>query len=412
MMKLLKFIGSFVLVTLILLGLVVGLNWNSFQVFLDNRTAFFEGIELAPKITSLRGFSEFIAENGEYASLASVTIDNPENSIYLGESTPRAMGATANFFILAAYAYEFDQNMKAPSDKAAIELIKEYQIGGEIGQSISDDTFRAAHERGYIRNGEISLDNLLLILAEFNDLTVADFLWWNIEDETWQWMVESLDLSYSNMPLPYSGIYLSIAALSEPETIADKLQVYKQMDPEGWWNRVREVSYNYLHSESYRDSANTFLDKNRLGITFMDERDALTLFPSITAEKMTSLLKTLEEDLLVSEAGSAMIKQWMSWPMKLNQNYINDDFEEFRAIYDNRMGLLSGITLGTSAYTGKTFVQALYLDELPIGFWFHASSGHIHQDFMQRLIFDPAMDQQMRQSIRRSNNTNITATNE
>ena len=101
----------------------------------------------------------------------------------------------------------------------------------------------------------------------------------------------------------------------------------------------------------------------------------------------------------------------MSWPMNLQQNYINDDFDEFGAIYDNRMGLLSGINFGTSAYTGETAVQAFYLDQLPVGFWFHASSGHIHQDFMQRLIFDPAMHQQMRLSISRSNHK-ITVTNE
>jgi hypothetical protein len=40
-------------------------------------------------------------------------------------------------------------------------------------------------------------------------------------------------------------------------------------------------------------------------------------------------------------------------------------------------------------------VQALYLDQLPIGFWFHASGSQMHQDLMQRMIYDPAMIDQM-----------------
>lgn len=402
-MRLLKFIGSFLLVATLLLGLIVGLNWNSFQVFLDNRTAFFEGIEHAPKITSLRGLSEFVAENGEYASLASVSIDKPDSSIYLMEDTPRTMGATANFFILVAYAYEFEQNIKNPADNTSVVQIRKYQTGN-IGQSVTSDTFRAAHERGYIQNDEITLDNLLLILAEYNDMAVADFLWWEIGEETWQWMLDTFELSHANLPLPYSGMYLTISSITEPENMKEKIQQYKNSEPEKWWSDVRQASYNYLHSDEYRERTDAFIDKNRLGISFVDERDALALFPSITAKKMTSILESLVQDELISQTASSNIKRWMSWPMNLKQEYITDDFEQFSALYDNRMGLLSGITLGTSAYTGETMVQAFYLDQLPIGFWFHASSGHIHQDFMQRLIFDPAMDQQMRLAITRSNN--------
>src|SRR5690625_4316527 len=128
-MRLLKFIGTFLHVAALLFGLIVALNWNAFQVFLNNITAFFEGIEYAPKVTSLRGFSEFVAENGEYASLSSVSIDHPSDSIHLMADIPRAMGATANFFILVAYAYEFEQGLKNPSESATMEELQPYRTG-------------------------------------------------------------------------------------------------------------------------------------------------------------------------------------------------------------------------------------------------------------------------------------------
>ena len=402
-MRLLKFIGTFLLVAVLLFGLIVGLNWNAFQVFLDNRTAFFEGIEYAPKVTSLRGFSEFVAENGEYASLSSVSIDQPSDSIHLMADIPRAMGATANFFILVAYAYEFEQGLKNPSESATMEELQPYRTGN-LGQPLYNDAFRAAEERGYVQNGTISLDHLLMILTEFNEPTIADFLWWNVEEETWNWLIDTLDLSYSNMPLPYSGLYLAMASAGNEERLSRKVEERNRMDDEEWWNQIKKISFDYIHSESFRDSVNTFLRDNRLGITFMEERDGLALFPKITTHKMTEILKELSHDELVSREGSVAIKRWMSWPGMLDQNYINDDFTQFSAIYDNRMGLLAGITLGTSAYTGETLVQALFLDQLPIGFWFHASGSHMHQDFMQRLIYDPAMDEQMRLAINRSIN--------
>src|SRR5690625_2378211 len=136
----------------------------------------------------------------------------------------------------------------------------------------------------------------------------------------------------------------------------------------------------------------------------MEERDGLALFPKITTHKMTEILKELSRDELVSREGSVAIKRWMSWPGMLDQNYINDDFTQFSAIYDNRMGLLAGITLGTSAYTGETLVQAHFRDQVSIGFWFHASRRHMHLEFMQRLICDSAIEEQIRLAINRSIN--------
>lgn len=109
---------------------------------------------------------------------------------------------------------------------------------------------------------------------------------------------------------------------------------------------------------------------------------------------MTNILQKLIHHELMNENVSEKVLNFMRWPMKY-QTGIRTDFNDYGALYDNRMGLMNGIDFGTSAYTGETTVQAFYLDRLPIGFWFHASGGHMHQDFMQRLIYDPAMFQQM-----------------
>jgi hypothetical protein len=127
----------------------------------------------------------------------------------------------------------------------------------------------------------------------------------------------------------------------------------------------------------------------------MQERDALALFPKTTASEMTQLLEKLVNDELISAGVSRRVKDWMRWPID-RQSGFTRDFTDYGAIYDDRMGLLTGIDFGTSKYTGDTTVQAVFFDRIQIAFWFHMSSNHMHQDFQQRLIFDPAMIEQMK----------------
>jgi hypothetical protein len=124
----------------------------------------------------------------------------------------------------------------------------------------------------------------------------------------------------------------------------------------------------------------------------------MVLFPKTTAVESSEILKAIWEDSLINTDVSRKVKEWMRWPME-TQRGIEQDFNDYGALYDNRLGLMNGIDFGESAYTGDVTVQALYLDRLPIAFWFHASGGHMHQDFLQRLIYDPAMIDQMNRVI-------------
>src|SRR5690625_6740198 len=96
---------------------------------------------------------------------------------------------------LFTYAYEFDQGIKNPTESATMEELQPYRTGN-LGQPLYNDAFRAAEERGYFQNGTISLDHLLMILTEFNEPTIADWLWCDVEEETCNWLIETLDLSY------------------------------------------------------------------------------------------------------------------------------------------------------------------------------------------------------------------------
>lgn len=396
-MRVLKFFGAFLLATILLFGFVFGWNWKAFNVFFENRKAMMEGRKWVNKTGSLKGLSEYIGENPEHASVASMVIDHPDSTIYFQENSPRVMGTTANFFILTAYAEQFDSGNLNPNETIEWAEISKYQLPG-VEESMHNEAHNAAQERGWVIDGEISYKNALNLLAQYGDLALSDYLWWQLDNEFWHHLQDTLNLATTDMPLPFSGLYQAISpGLTEMES-SEIIAKWTEEGKQKWRTHVIDLSRSYIIDSNFRSRVQDYMDDNRLGNTFMEERDAMTLFPKASAKEMTSLLQKMIKDSLINQNVSQTVKDFMDWPMEL-QPRIDQNFNRYGAIYDNRMGIMNGIDFGTSAYTGDTAVQALYMDDLPIAFWFHASGSQMHQDFMQRLIYDPAMIDQLHKVV-------------
>ena len=397
-MRALKFFAVFFITAVVVLGFVLGWNWKSFSIFLENREALSEGNEWIVKTSSLRGLSEFMGENPQYASVVSVVVNQPDSSIHYNPDQQRVMGTTANLFIIAAFAYLLDREDFSTETAINWDNVSRYQLP-DVDASVHRGSYRTGTNRGWIVDGEISLHNALLLLLETNDLALADYLWWQVDPSIWDLLIDELALTSTDMPLPYSGLYLSISPEFQEASVPEVIEKWQAADQSEWRKHVMEQSRFFAEDAEKRDEILQYMNRNRLGNTFQEERDAMILFPKTTAAEITDMLYRLINHELVNETVSETLLNYMRWPME-QQTGIDRDFLDYGAIYDNRMGLMNGIDFGTSAYTGDTTVQALFLDQLPIGFWFHASGGHMHQDFMQRLIYDPAMIAQMNRVIR------------
>lgn len=394
MMRLLKFFSVFILTTIIVFGFVIGLNWNTFNIFLDNRDALMEGNEWIIKTSSLKGLSEFLGENPEHGSLTSVVISKPDSSLHFGSEIRRTMGTTSNIFILLGFAIELENGHISDDTMISWNDISVYQLPG-VNESVHRESYRTAERRGWITNdNSISLDHALLLLAEVNDLALADYLWWKLRPDIWDSIQNDFNLNNTEMPLPYSGLYLTVSPYFQNSPVTEIISRWIDSDKNDWRQFVIQNSKDFAEESSYRDSVLQYMDKNRLGNTFIEERDSMILFPSTTTAEMTRFLSDLVHPDVISEPVSHRVLEYLRWPMRVQSN-IENDFSDYGALYDNRMGLMNGIDFGTSVYTGDTTVQAFFMDRLPIGFWFHASGGHMHQDFMQRLIYDPAFIDQL-----------------
>ncbi|REL38283.1 hypothetical protein DYD21_06660 [Rhodohalobacter sp. SW132] len=402
----LKFFAAFFFTAVIIFGSILFLNWQPFTVFFENRDAMVEGSEWVEETYSLQGLSRYIEQNPEHVSFVSKVMVPADSTIRYGEDIRRPMGTTSNLFILIAGAAGIENGDFNPDTRIQWSSISSHQLP-DVNQSEHEQSFRAADRRGWIQDGEITLDHAMKLLAEYNDLALSDYLWWNIGPERWDALSQTLQLEQTDLPLPFSGLYMTLSpGLRQME--ADEIyRIESEKETADFRSLVIDFSERFLHEDDFRDSVRTYTREKRLGNTFMEERDGLGLFPKTTAREMTDILEQIASENLISPGVSNQVMEWLRWPME-QQSGITRDFSDYGAIYDHRMGLLTGIDIGTSAYTGDTTVQAVFFDRIQIAFWFHMSSNHMHQDFQQRMIFDPAMIIQMQQVADRAGNGSAT----
>lgn len=333
-----------------------------------------DGYEYIESTYSLKALTEFIGDHPEYMSVVSFNVDNPDSGIYYNADTPRTMGTIANFFLIVEYERQVEFGQINPNEKLTdISEIEQFVL-----PDISSESHRKSFELLGVKDDEsITIDQLVAVMAETNDLAIADYLWFKLGEEPIYALIDSLELVHTNAPLPFSGLYLSIHP-----NISDTSSVISE-------DEIIALAQQLANDDTYLEQTRELFDDDRLSLSFIQERDALEHFPHTTPREISGLMAKLYKDELLSPSISQRVKQKMGWVFK--GEAIKRSFSEYGAIYDNRMGILSGIDFGTSVYDNHTSAQAIFFDKLPVAFWLHLSANHMQEDYQQRLIWDPAL---------------------
>jgi len=392
MKRVLTFAGIFLAVALLVFGSIFLFNMDAFITFFNNRQAMGEGSEWVEKTYSLKALTEYIAANPEHVSVASIVINQPDSAIYFESTSPRTMGTLGNIFIIAGVLDAFEKELLHPDSTFRWAETSRYLLPG-VYESDHENSKSEALDNRWIENGKITYRNALKILARGNSMPLSDFFRARFDHQYWSGLVGKSGLENTDTPLPYSGLYLAISPAIRNISFDEIRSEWKELSYEQREQFVIDYSYDFTEIDSARNRYLEILNDRRIGLNFIEERDALDLFPKTTAADMSKLMRNILEGSFISEKVSSGILEIMEWTD--NQQVITRNFETYGAIYDNRMGLLSGIDFGISAYTGDRTVQAVFFDRIPISFWFHMSSNYMHQDFQQRLIYDPALIEAM-----------------
>lgn len=376
MKRALKFLLIFLVVAAAVFALVIGLNYSGFKTLFENQEGMAEGSQYIENTYSLKGLAGFVGEHPEWVSITSYNVNYPDSGIYFQEKIPRALGATTNLFLLMEYERQVAEGLLDPAETVTLDEIKVFALP-EISQNNHQKLVDEFEDR------TATLDDAVEAMLQNSDLVAADYLWFKLGEQNIRALIDTLNMPESSLPLPFSGMYTRInPSLNDTSDLDD-------IDFSSFAAEAIQSATKLKNDPDFNQEVKNQFEDDRLSITFMEERDALNYFPQATTRQLADLMAQLLRDEVLTDQISEQIKQKLRWPM--GSEPIARSFEDYGAIYDNRMGLLGGIDFGTSIYDGHTSVQAVFFDQLPVGFWVHMSANHMQEDYQQRLIWDPAL---------------------
>jgi hypothetical protein len=385
-MRILKFIGTFLGTLLLIFLIVFGFNLDALYTLYENSGDLQEGQEWVSKTTSLKGLTEYIGEQPQHVSLVSRSVSNTDTTIAYGQNKPRTMGTLSNFFLITTYARLVEDGSLDPNELVSIDKVDRYQLP-YIDASNHDD----AKQSLTVKEGnKVALKDLAQSIIIYNDLAASDYLFQKLGKAAVLDTYKQLELEDTDLPLPFAGLYISLHPTLHNKDFEEHFNYLQKLPKTKFTEKVWSDMARYLDDEQFHQEVNTLFDEEQgLGIGFVERRDILTLFPKSTAAELSSMMVQLAQDSLLSAPVSKRIKNLMNWPYE--EQSLNSDFKYYGAIYDNRLGLLNGMDYGASVYSEEPFVQAVFFDSLQVAFWFHMSSNLMHQDYQQRLMWDPAL---------------------
>lgn len=408
MLRILKFIGAFLGTLLVVLLIVFGFNLSALTTLVENSDDLQEGSEWVAEATSLKGLTEYMGAHPGRVSLVSAGIDEPDSTIRYGPHAPRTMGTLSNFLLLAEYVRRVEEGGLDPEETVSLEEVDRFQLP-YVDASHHRSAVRSLREHG--ATGETDLKNLVRAAVEFNDLAAADYLWFRLSSpggEPLAHLMEELELAETEMPLPFSGLYILMNPHLERKSFDGHIDSLVRLPRDEFAEGAIRAARRFSREGAYRERVlESFREHEGPGVGFAERRDALVLFPKSTAAEMSRLMEQLSRERLISPRISRAIKAVMEWPL---EGRLERDFSRYGAIYDSRLGMAAGIDYGTSSYTGRSYAQALFFDPLQVAFWFHLSSNLMHQDLQQRLIWDPALRTATRRAVQTGANSTIDTT--
>lgn len=368
-------------------ALVIIPNYSAFKTLYANNDGMRDGYEYIESTYSLKTLTEFIGEKPEFFSIVSYNVNDPDSVFFYNPDELSTLGSMGNIFLLIEYERQIAEGLLDPNALVNLQEIEKYLL-----PQINQNAHEGAMEYLTAEEVPVTNDNAMRAMLEYNSLALSDYFWFKLGEENLRNLMADLNLKHTEMPVPFSGYYSVIAPHVSPTVSADareNLDYFSAMHRDSMFAEMIETAYTFINDEQQNALRKQFIEDERLSMSFIEERDALELLPHTTAREITGLLAELINNEIISEEVSEAVKNKLRWPM--DSEPIKRSFSDYGAIYDNRMGMLSGIDFGTSIYDGHTSVQAVFFDDLPVAFFIHLSSNHMQEDYQQRLIWDPAL---------------------
>lgn len=395
-MRFFKFLAFFLIITGAIYLFVVGTNFNVFKTVFTNQEALAEGSEWVEKTFSLSGMTDFIAAHDSLVSVVMYPVGGDSDTISFQAHVPRAMGSSGHLFILLAYGNAVDKGTLRPDSLISVQQLDRFVVPG-FEPNRHKESLRLLDRSERVENGETELDNFVHLMIIRNHQPSADLLYTLLGKEAIAEQVRLHVGEETEIPALWSAFHLNTVINGYTTETHPTHEQRQQFASEYKHFAASIMQEGRKAGDLLKDSG-----ISRVNHSFFEEKYAYRWLPQIKAMQMAGVLENIYFGTHISDGAREVVMRHLNWPM--NDPKLTRDFTDFNAIFDSRIAVSNGVVIGTSVYTGRTYVSAVYFDQLPIGFWMHMSSNLINQDLQMRLIYDPAMFERAQTTLNTSQN--------
>jgi len=385
-MRLLKFIGVFLSVFIIIAALIILPSLKSVRTIIQNYDHLNEGSQYVQQVSTTGGFLNYIEAHPDRVSIYSYTPGQPDSTINYNGDRMRSVGALSALVSVAAYAHMVDTGTLNADELIPLDSINQYRLPG-----ISVDNHRKALSEIATSGNDkhaVQLRQIVRMAVQDQDLPAADYLFWKIGPARLDSTLKDLQIKNLEAPLPWTGLYISMNPKVNHQSASDLLKNFSRKNRQTQRSIIINNAHRFKSDPSFHDLVvNSFKDGGA-DLTFAQERAAYTFLPHATARSLVNLVNEAWQDSLYNANTSKIFLDTFKWDNMAS--LMKQVFTWYGGSFDSRMSILSGVDAGTASRFGYSRIQAVILDSLPIQLWLHLSSQYSNQTLQRRLIWDPS----------------------
>jgi hypothetical protein len=386
---------------LIAFGLLIGVvafafirEWDTVSLMLDNMTAMGEGGTVAQDIRYPEDLVDYIAEHPESVSLVAFDVGAPDEGIYVQADRPRALTSVPRLMLLAEYARRVERDRWDPEVRVPLDSIAAFALPG-AGARQHRRAVAALDEAGRIgADSSITLASVARAAIRHNDDAAADWLIDRMGRRAVETIPEWAGLVDSDPPLPSSGVYLSWSHHADTTATDARLERYRTTPDSVYADRVHALARRLRHDAVFRQREEERRTQrgSQLGLR-QQRRFAQATHPRGDAAEYARLMARVATD---SSGAFRRMRSFVERP-------ITSDSVE---VSITAVGSKGGATPGIISFVGYAQrreapprVMALFMDDVPIGVFYHLLQTGLDKGFQLRLLGDDAFFEDVRRRL-------------
>lgn len=368
---------------------IVAYNWDTFALIYDNMTAMSEGRPVAEQIRYPEDLLSYIADHPESVSLVAYDVGAEAEGIHYRADVPRPLVSVPRLMLLAEYARQVEGEQLDPRRRVPLDTLDLYALPG-AGAERHRQAEAHWRDQGYLdADSTVALRHVIRAIAQFGDRAAADWFIMQLGRDRVDVLPTQFGLEGSEPPRPASGMHLSWNHHAATGTVGDRLADVRAMPAEAYARRVYRLTRTLREEAAFRQAERERLRQRGTGLSLRQQRAfARATYPRGTATAYAGGMARLAEGTWASDSVSAFLQRRMEQP--IDSDSVRTSVTAIASKAGALPGLISFVGYVRWDDDRPPRVAALFMEDLPIGVFYHLLQSGLDRGFQLQLLTDDA----------------------